>query len=77
MCDGGGIRMLGGGSVMGGMGMRGGGMPGGGGGNGIMVGRMLSSTIRGSFPWSNGQRSPETQKPFSIEERGLGDVHWN
>lgn len=70
MCGGGGIRMLGGGSVMGGMGIRGRGIPGGGGGNGIMVGRMTSSTISGSFPWSKGHRSPETQKPFSKEMIG-------
>lgn len=52
---------------MGGMGMPGGGRTGGG-GNGIMLGKFTSSTTRGSLPWSNRQRSPRTQKPFS--ERG-------
>lgn len=63
-----GILMAGGGWPWGGMAMRaGGGMPGG--GNGIMAGSVTSSTIRGSLPWSKGQRSPRTQKPFSVEDR--------
>lgn len=59
------MGMMGRGSGMGGMGggMRAGGMPGG--GKGIIVGRATSSTIRGSLPWSKGQRSPRTQNPFS------------
>lgn len=40
----------------------------GGGGYGIMPGRLTSSTIRGSLPWSNAQRSPRTQNPFSANE---------
>lgn len=42
----------------------------GGGGYGIMPGRLTSSTTRGSLPWSNGQRSPRTQNPFSVNEKG-------
>lgn len=41
----------------------------GGGGYGIMPGRLTSSTMRGSFPWSNAQRSPRTQNPFSVKEK--------
>lgn len=59
-----GIGMPGGGSVMGGMGILG---RTGGGGNGIMVGSVTSSTIRGSLPWSKGQRSPRIQNPFSVQ----------
>lgn len=44
-----GILRGGGGSVMGGMGRPAGGMTGGG-GNGIMLGRLTSSTMRGSLP---------------------------
>lgn len=53
--------------MIGGMGRPAGGITGGG-GNGIMLGRLTSSTIRGSLPWSNGQRSPRTQNPFSVRE---------
>lgn len=42
----------------------------GGGGYGIMPGRLTSSTMRGSLPWSNGQRSPRTQNPFSVNKKG-------
>lgn len=42
----------------------------GGGGYGIMPGRLTSSTTRGSLPWSNKQRSPRTQNPFSVNEKG-------
>lgn len=54
--------------MIGGMGRPAGGITGGG-GKGIMPGRLTSSTIRGSLPWSNGQRSPRTQNPFSVSER--------
>lgn len=54
--------------MIGGMGRPAGGITGGG-GKGIMPGRLTSSTIRGSLPWSNGQRSPRTQNPFSVTER--------
>lgn len=55
--------------MIGGMGRPAGGMTGGG-GNGIMPGMTLtSSTMRGSLPWSNGQRSPRTQNPFSGGEK--------
>lgn len=60
-----GMGMPGGGSVIGGMGIRG---RLGGGGNGIMVGSVTSSTIRGSLPWSKGQRSPRIQNPFSANK---------
>lgn len=61
-----GMGMPGGGSVIGGMGIRG---RLGGGGNGIMVGSVTSSTIRGSLPWSKGQRSPRMQNPFSANKK--------
>lgn len=64
----GGMGMPGGGSVIGGMGIRG---RLGGGGNGIMVGSVTSSTIRGSLPWSKGQRSPRMQNPFSAIKKAL------
>lgn len=67
-----GILRGGGGSVIGGMGMPAGGITGGG-GNGIMFGRLTSSTMRGSLPWSNGQRSPRTQNPFSLRRRDTDD----
>lgn len=54
--------------MIGGMGRPAGGITGGG-GNGIMLGRLTSSTMRGSLPWSNGQRSPRTQNPFSVGEK--------
>ncbi len=60
------MGMPGGGSVIGGMGIRG---RLGGGGNGIMVGSVTSSTIRGSLPWSKGQRSPRMQNPFSANKK--------
>lgn len=41
----------------------------GGGGYGIMPGRLTSFTMRGSLPWSNAQRSPRTQTPFSVNEK--------
>lgn len=63
-----GILRGGGGSVMGGMGRPAGGITGGG-GKGIMPGRLTSSTMSGSLPWSNGQRSPRTQNPFSVKGR--------
>lgn len=53
--------------MIGGMGRPVGGITGGG-GNGIILGRLTSSTMRGSLPWSNGQRSPRTQNPFSVEK---------
>lgn len=65
-----GILRGGGGSVIGGLGRPVGGMTGGG-GNGIMLGRLTSSTMSGSFPWSNGQRSPRTQNPFSVWDREM------
>lgn len=60
----------GGGSVIGGIGRLVGAMTGGG-GYGIMPGRLTSSTMRGSLPWSNGQRSPRTQNPFSVNEKKI------
>lgn len=69
--------MPGGGSVIGGMGIRG---RAGGGGNGIMVGSVTSSTIRGSLPWSKGQRSPRIQNPFSATKKNndlLNQQHHN
>lgn len=63
-----GMGMPGGGSVIGGMGIRG---RLGGGGNGIMVGSVTSSTIRGSLPWSKGQRSPRIQNPFSANKKSF------
>lgn len=53
------------------MGSPGGGMTGGG-GNGIILGKLTSSTIRGSLPWSKRQRSPRTQNPFSVWEKKTG-----
>lgn len=53
--------------MIGGMGRPAGGITGGG-GKGMMAGRLTSSTMRGSLPWSNGQRSPRTQNPFSVGE---------
>lgn len=54
--------------MIGGIGRLAGGITGGG-GNGIILGRLTSSTMRGSFPWSKGQRSPRTQNPFSVERK--------
>lgn len=41
----------------------------GGGGYGMMPGRLTSSTMRGSLPWSNAHRSPRTQNPFSANKK--------
>ena len=35
---------------------------------------LTSSTMRGSLPWSNRQRSPRTQNPFSVEKKQMSKL---